>query len=238
MDSVIPLGQKNTLAEYMILSGADNRLPMLDIDLMKMKQFQVNTKFLNSLPPKWIKFVTDVKLVKYFHTTNFDQIHAYLEQHELHANEVRLLRDDPIACLNKEMAFLTAVASSRVTVKKFQGRQGKSYSSNGYKGNVTSSGGNNASGQARVDNATTIKVKDIWLGNALSLSDQEMQHGIRTKDLDTYDSDCDDVSNTKAVLIANISNYGSDVMSEAQQDSMILSMIEQMSKQMINHVNN
>ncbi|GKC16982.1 hypothetical protein Tco_1013764 [Tanacetum coccineum] len=33
MDSIIPLGQKNTLAEYMILSGADNRLPMLDKDL-------------------------------------------------------------------------------------------------------------------------------------------------------------------------------------------------------------
>ncbi|GKD64667.1 hypothetical protein Tco_1306775 [Tanacetum coccineum] len=33
MDSIIPLGQKNTLAEYMILSGADNRPPMLDKDL-------------------------------------------------------------------------------------------------------------------------------------------------------------------------------------------------------------
>nr|GEX31254.1 hypothetical protein [Tanacetum cinerariifolium] len=33
MDSFIPLGQKNTLAEYMILSGADNRPPMLDKDL-------------------------------------------------------------------------------------------------------------------------------------------------------------------------------------------------------------
>ncbi|GKA77951.1 phospholipase-like protein [Tanacetum coccineum] len=30
-------------------------------------------------------------------------------------------------------------------------------------------------------NATTVKVKDIWLGNALSLSDQGMQHGIRIK---------------------------------------------------------
>ncbi|GJV76661.1 hypothetical protein Tco_1508245 [Tanacetum coccineum] len=28
MDSIIPLGQKNTLAEYMILSGAENRLPI------------------------------------------------------------------------------------------------------------------------------------------------------------------------------------------------------------------
>ncbi|GJU62599.1 hypothetical protein Tco_1244434 [Tanacetum coccineum] len=33
MDSTISLGQKNTLAEYMILSDADNRLPMLKKDL-------------------------------------------------------------------------------------------------------------------------------------------------------------------------------------------------------------
>ncbi|GJS21193.1 hypothetical protein Tco_1345405 [Tanacetum coccineum] len=33
MDSVIPCGQKNTLAEYMILSGADNRPLMLDKEL-------------------------------------------------------------------------------------------------------------------------------------------------------------------------------------------------------------
>ncbi|GKB49820.1 hypothetical protein Tco_0900573, partial [Tanacetum coccineum] len=35
-----------------------------------------------------------------------------------------------------------------------------------------------------------------------------------TKDLDAYDSDCDDVSNAKVVLMANLSNYGSDVISE------------------------
>ncbi|GKE82532.1 hypothetical protein Tco_1552532 [Tanacetum coccineum] len=33
MDLIISLRQKNTLAEYMILSGADNRPPMLDKDL-------------------------------------------------------------------------------------------------------------------------------------------------------------------------------------------------------------
>ncbi|GKF48248.1 hypothetical protein Tco_0141499 [Tanacetum coccineum] len=61
---------------------------------------QVNTKFLNSLSPEWSKFFTDVKLVKDLHTTNFDQLHAYLEQHKLHANEVRLMRErnqDPLA---------------------------------------------------------------------------------------------------------------------------------------------
>ncbi|GJR78776.1 retrovirus-related pol polyprotein from transposon TNT 1-94 [Tanacetum coccineum] len=60
----------------------------------------VNTKFLNTLPDEWSKFVTDVKLVKDLHTTNVDQLHAYLQQHERHANEVRLMHErnpDPLA---------------------------------------------------------------------------------------------------------------------------------------------
>ncbi|GJU23052.1 hypothetical protein Tco_1156394 [Tanacetum coccineum] len=119
---------------------------------------------------------------------------------------------------------------------------------------------------------------------------------FQTKDLDVYDSDCDDVSNAMMVLMANLSNYGSEVphfepyhtdmdnqsvhamkgfeqtqvadftdnkitsdrniipysqyLQEtqqeavqdtnlyAQQDLMILSIIDQMSEQMINHVNN
>nr|GEV01914.1 hypothetical protein [Tanacetum cinerariifolium] len=37
---------------------------------VKLEQFQVNTKFLNTLPPEWSKFVTDVKLVQDLNTTN------------------------------------------------------------------------------------------------------------------------------------------------------------------------
>ncbi|GJZ61483.1 hypothetical protein Tco_0617620 [Tanacetum coccineum] len=37
---------------------------------------------------------------------------------------------------------------------------------------------------------------------------------FQTEDLDAYDSDCDDVSNAKVVLMANLSNYGSEVISE------------------------
>nr|GEZ28034.1 integrase, catalytic region, zinc finger, CCHC-type, peptidase aspartic, catalytic [Tanacetum cinerariifolium] len=59
----------------------------MNIYNMKLEQFQVNTKFLNTLPPEWSKFVTDVKLVRDLHTTNVDQLHAYLGQHEYHANE-------------------------------------------------------------------------------------------------------------------------------------------------------
>nr|GEU80189.1 hypothetical protein [Tanacetum cinerariifolium] len=67
---------------------------------MKLEQFQVNTKFLNTLPPEWSKFITDVKLVRDLHTNNIDQLHAYLGQHEYYANEVRLMHErtsDPLA---------------------------------------------------------------------------------------------------------------------------------------------
>ncbi|GJX61070.1 hypothetical protein Tco_0293970 [Tanacetum coccineum] len=91
-------------------------------------------------------------------------------------------------------------------------------------------------------NATTVKVKDIWLGNALSLSDQGMQHdgqavqtiiphnvAFQTEDLDTYDSDYDDISNGKAVLIANISNYGFDVISDVPYSETYLNDMENQS---------
>ncbi|GJS88952.1 hypothetical protein Tco_0771588 [Tanacetum coccineum] len=60
---------------------------------MPLEQFQVNTKFLNTLPAEWSKFVTDVKLVKDLHTTNHG--------------------DDLIDAINHVMSFLSAVVTSR-----------------------------------------------------------------------------------------------------------------------------
>ncbi|GKA45020.1 retrovirus-related pol polyprotein from transposon TNT 1-94 [Tanacetum coccineum] len=88
----------------------------MDIYKMPLEQFQVNTKFLNTLPDEWSKFVTDVKLVKDLHTTNVNQLHAYLEQHERHANEVRLMHkrnSDPLAL----------VASHQITQSPYQTHQ-------------------------------------------------------------------------------------------------------------------
>ncbi|GJW42039.1 zinc finger, CCHC-type containing protein [Tanacetum coccineum] len=82
----------------------------LNIYNVKLEQFQVNTKFLNTLPPEWSKFVTDVTLVWDLHITNIDQLHAYLGQHEFHANKKG---DDPIDAINHMMSFLTAIVTSR-----------------------------------------------------------------------------------------------------------------------------
>ncbi|GJR32364.1 hypothetical protein Tco_1108596, partial [Tanacetum coccineum] len=79
---------------------------------------QVNTKFLNTLPDEWSKFVTDVKLVKDLHTTNVDQLHAYLQQHERHANEVRLMHarnSDPLALSSQ---FVTPYQTQQFTTNQ------------------------------------------------------------------------------------------------------------------------
>nr|GEY28503.1 hypothetical protein [Tanacetum cinerariifolium] len=235
----------------------------MNIYNMRIEQFQVNTKFLNSLPSEWSKFVTDVKLVKDLHTTNFDQLHAYFEQHELYANEVRLLRErnqDPLAF----------VANQQITSSHFNTYQSsynnpqlqQQFSPSKYKSNATSSRGNNVSGHARLvkfyncqgeghkarqctqhkrsRNVAWYKEKAMLaeaqeVGQILNeeqlafLVDPGVIDGqsvltiilknadFQTEDLDTYDSDCDDISNSQAVLMANISNCVSDVILEAVQ---------------------
>ncbi|GKB81525.1 hypothetical protein Tco_0948420 [Tanacetum coccineum] len=282
MDSIIPLGQKNTLAEYMILSGADNRPPMLDKDLydswksqmdlymqnrehrrmilesvenglltdiyslvnhhrvskdlwervqllmqgetlhksylrftqlindmniynMKLEQFQVNTKLLNSLPPEWSKFVTDVKLVKDLHTTNFDQLHAYLEQHKLHANEVReghMARQ----CTQPKRPRNATWYKEKAMLAKAQ-----------------------EVGQI-LDEEQLAFLADLGVPDGQAVQTIIPNNvAFQTEDLDTYDSDCDDILNAKAVLLAKISNYGSDVISEAPHCETYLNDMENQS---------
>nr|GFA24816.1 hypothetical protein [Tanacetum cinerariifolium] len=88
-------------------NGVTRTKKYVELSAAKKIQADFNTKFLNSLPPEWSKFVTDVKLVKDLHTTNFDQLHSYLEHHELHANDIHLLQkrnQDPLAFVaNQQM---------------------------------------------------------------------------------------------------------------------------------------
>nr|GEW57543.1 hypothetical protein [Tanacetum cinerariifolium] len=71
----------DTLAENSTLPALQDDLILFVIEQLKTQVVnctKVNTKFLNTLPSEWSKFVTDVKLVRDLHTTNVDQLHAYL----------------------------------------------------------------------------------------------------------------------------------------------------------------
>ncbi|GKE46178.1 hypothetical protein Tco_1477436 [Tanacetum coccineum] len=209
--------------------------------------------------------------------------------------------DYPIACLNKAMAFLMAVASSRfpstnnqlrtssnrrnqatiqdgrVTVQQVQGRQGQNYSGHMARQCTQPKRPRNAAWYkekamlAEAQEAGQILDEEQLAfltdpGIPASQAQTVIPHNaaFQTEDLDTYDSDCDGLSTAQAdfeqTLVmdfidneissnSNIIPYSQylqetqqatvqDTNLQAQQDSMILSVIEQMSEQMINHVNN
>nr|GEV07618.1 hypothetical protein [Tanacetum cinerariifolium] len=52
---------------------------------------------------------------------------------------------------------------------------------------------------------------------------------FQTEDLDAYDSECDDISNANAILMASISNYGSEVISEVPHSETYLNDMENQS---------
>nr|GEX24299.1 hypothetical protein [Tanacetum cinerariifolium] len=139
MDLIISLGQTNTLAEYMILFGADNRPPMLDKDLYDSWKSRMELYMQNREHRRMILESIELSAA--------EKIQA---DYSGFAVPVFSTRDGLIACLNKEMVFLTVLASSRVTVQQVQGRQGQNYSSTTYKNNATSLRRNTTSGHARV----------------------------------------------------------------------------------------
>ncbi|GJW88320.1 hypothetical protein Tco_0163660 [Tanacetum coccineum] len=59
----------------------------MNIYKMPLEQFKLTSSFLNTLPDDGANLITDVKLVKDLHTTNVDQLHAYLAQHESQQDE-------------------------------------------------------------------------------------------------------------------------------------------------------
>ncbi|GJZ21763.1 hypothetical protein Tco_0558802 [Tanacetum coccineum] len=172
----------------------------MNVNNMSMRPIQVNTKFLNNLPPEWSKFVTDVKLARDFHTTNYDQLPPF-KMAGLLCNKFKGGKDKFMLVMAIRVMLLVLGEIMQ------KGRQGWL-------------------------NVIIVKVKDTWIGNELSLRGQETLHNpgipdgqtaqttipntttFQTKDLDAYDSDCDDVSNAKVVLMANLSNYGFDVILE------------------------
>ncbi|GKB37858.1 hypothetical protein Tco_0882800 [Tanacetum coccineum] len=60
---------------------------------MTMSSMQLNSKFLNNMLPEWSRFITEVKLNRGLKESNFDQLYAYLKQHEVHANENRVMME-------------------------------------------------------------------------------------------------------------------------------------------------
>ncbi|GJY11915.1 hypothetical protein Tco_0381224 [Tanacetum coccineum] len=141
MDSNIPLGQKNTLAKYMILFVEHERMILESVEngpliwpTVEENEVTRTKKYVELSATEKIQADCDIKATNiilqgtsltkqereckqydafdsYSHQRGESLIsitlHAYLEQHELHANEVSLLRErnqDPLAFVaNQQM---------------------------------------------------------------------------------------------------------------------------------------
>ncbi|GJS96115.1 hypothetical protein Tco_0803083 [Tanacetum coccineum] len=223
----------------------------MNIYTMPLEKFQVNTKFLNTLPTEWSKFVTDVKLVKDLHTTNVDQIHAQLEQH---ANEVRLMHErssDPLAL----------VASHQMTQSPYQSHQ-HSYQNSQHQqfhSDDLIDAINHVMSFLSAIVTSRYPTTNNQLRNSLNPRKQatindgrvtvQPVHGRQisydvgttrtftsgaTDDLDAYDSDCDELNTTKVVLMANLSHFGSDALAEVHNhDNVNNNMIDQVVQVML-----
>ncbi|GJR25905.1 retrovirus-related pol polyprotein from transposon TNT 1-94 [Tanacetum coccineum] len=77
---------------------------------MTMPRMQLNSKFVNNMLPEWSRFITEVKLNRGLKESNFDQLYAYLKQHEVHANENRIMMEKFIQPNNDPLA-LVSIAS-------------------------------------------------------------------------------------------------------------------------------
>ncbi|GJU45314.1 hypothetical protein Tco_1202580 [Tanacetum coccineum] len=74
---------------------------------MTMPRMQLNSKFINNMLPEWGRFVTIVKLNTGLRASNYDQLYAYLKQHEAYANENKIMLErftqpnvDPLALMS------------------------------------------------------------------------------------------------------------------------------------------
>ncbi|GKD61515.1 hypothetical protein Tco_1299024 [Tanacetum coccineum] len=259
----------------------------MNIYNMKLEQFQVNTKFLNTLPNEWSKFVTDVKLVRDLHTTNIDQLNAYLGQHEFHANEFRLMHkrnSDPLALVSPQ--YGSPYQSQQYSTHQSSTPLSITYPSNDYQSSIHHNVYSPSSSIPQLEYAPTVNQQPKFsqpdsdlivlvfqkgddpidainhmmyfltavvtsryptTNNQLRNSSNPRQQAtindgrvalqpiqgrqtsfVAADDLDIYDSDCDELNTAKVALMANLSHYGSDALTEVHNhDNVNNNMINQ-----------
>ncbi|GJR88625.1 hypothetical protein Tco_0212636 [Tanacetum coccineum] len=79
---------------------------------MTMLRMQLNSKFINNMFLEWGRFVTTVKLNRGLKESNYDQMYAYLKQHEAHSNENKMMLErftqhmiDPLALMSNVQQY-------------------------------------------------------------------------------------------------------------------------------------
>nr|GEX69891.1 hypothetical protein [Tanacetum cinerariifolium] len=178
-----------------------------------------------------------VKLVWDLHTTNIEQLHAYLGQHEFHANEVRLMHkrnSDPLALVATHQMTQTYTPGTRGINSKKQrtvicynckreGHMSKQCTKLKRKRDDSRFKDKVLLVQAQANGQILHEEELAFLADPRIAEGQATQTIITHKaayqanDLDAYGSYCDELNTAKVSLMANLSHYGSDALAEKAQ---------------------
>ncbi|GJY09191.1 retrovirus-related pol polyprotein from transposon TNT 1-94, partial [Tanacetum coccineum] len=90
---------------------------------MTMSRMQLNSKFVNNMLPEWSRFITEVKLNRGLKESNFDQLYAYLKQHEVHANENRMMMERFIQPIDDPLALVSNASNQKYPTQSSESPQ-------------------------------------------------------------------------------------------------------------------
>ncbi|GKC37189.1 retrovirus-related pol polyprotein from transposon TNT 1-94, partial [Tanacetum coccineum] len=156
---------------------------------MTMSRMQLNSKFVNNMLPEWGRFVTAVKLNRGLRDSNYDQLYAYLKQHEAHINENKMMLD--------------------LALNRGQGNNAWGAGAAGY-GGAQNRVRNANPGQARQIKCT------VAMENGVALDEEQLLF-IAAMTVSMFDSDVDDMANLSSayhVYDKVGSSYDSNILSE------------------------
>ncbi|GJV00002.1 hypothetical protein Tco_1329272 [Tanacetum coccineum] len=211
----------------------------MNIYKMTLQQVQVNTKFLNSLPPEWIKFIMDVKLARDLHTTNYDQLHMAHQlytlapvinpyeatHHSQYQNQINPQYYNPVnqlPTLSPPLSYPPPLVvqqphpelhqpESNLDVPTFQQWDDPLDCINKAMTFLTVVASRYPLTNNQIRTSSNPR-------NQATIHDGTTRNNAsgqgKSKDLDAYDSDCDDVSSAKSILMANLSSCDSDLLFE------------------------
>ncbi|GKC62314.1 hypothetical protein Tco_1094912, partial [Tanacetum coccineum] len=126
------------------------------------------------------------------HTTNIDQLHDYLRQHEFHANEVRLMHE----CNSGPLALERQTSFDVGTTRTYT--PGASGSNSGKQRTVISQ----ANGQILHKEELAFLVDPGIAEGQATQTVITHNAAYQADDLDAYDSDCDELNTAKVALMA------------------------------------
>ncbi|GJS14791.1 hypothetical protein Tco_0409263 [Tanacetum coccineum] len=192
----------------------------MNIYKMPLEQFQVNTKFLNTLPDEWSKFVTDVKL-----------------ESRSNCSSVPKKGDDPIDAINPMMSSLNccwettiyAAGTTRNNTLEHSGRNTGNnrlssvynYKGEGHIGRVIFPSRVRSHKREKMDERGSM----ISVAGSSQECGQVLNRGTRSG---AYDSDVMELNSAKDFSLAKSFRNGSDALTEVHNpDNLACDLINQ-----------